>query len=401
MKPTKYILRCFLLFAVLYGCSKNETDFRDFLDGHELTYTGAVADVQSRPGNLRVALKWKSSTDPSITRYVVYWNNQADSQAVNISTKTDSVETVISGLQEFVYSFIIFSYDAKGNKSIAKEVNNVKVYGPVYQSTLLNRAYHAETPYVINADGSIQLNFTTPDTIHVRTVISYTNAAGAASEAEILGEDSIVVLPSYKAGTPVLYQSSYKPERNSIDAFTVNEPAAYPAILQLVQCDKSLFSELHLSNDAATYESGTSISKLWDGTTTPQSYPNIFHSDGNHIPHVITFDMGKVYNNLSRIEETGRDCCNNPDKFEVWGIEDISNAETTLRGDDAGWKAEAIAKGWTLLKEVTRTDDGIQPYRTDLISNPPPVRYIRIRVLHTTTGSGYSNMSELTFWNKE
>jgi len=401
MKNIIYTSLLLALFAVIYGCSKNETAFRDFLDGREVTYTGAVGDVRTQPGNLRVELKWKSSTDPSITRYVVYWNNKVDSQVVNISAKTDSVKTIIAGLKEFVYSFTIFSYDGKGNKSIAREVNNVKVYGPTYQGTLLNRAYNAKNPYIVNDNGSVTLNFTTPDTIHVKTTVSYTNAAGVEAQAALLGLDSVVILPSYKSGTKVLYQSSYKPERNSIDAFTTNKADEYPPIFQLVACDKSLFKEVKLSNDVSTYESGTSISKLWDGSVGPQGYPNIFHSDGSYIAHVLTFDMGKVYDNLSKMEETGRDCCNNPDKFEVWGIADLTNATTTLRADNSGWKAEAIAKGWTLLKEVTRSDDGKAAFKVDLISNPPPVRYIRIRVLHTTTGSAYSNISELTFWNKQ
>ena len=401
MKNYLYIGISLVLFSIVYGCSKHETDFRDFLGEKELTYTGAVGDVISQPGNLRVQLKWKASTDPSITKYIVYWNNKADSQVVDINERTDSVKTVISGLKEFVYTFTIHSFDAKGNKSIAKEVNNVKVYGPVYNSTLLNRAYNASTPYVVNNNGSITLNFTTPDTIHVETIINYTNAAGVASTASLLGTDSTVLLPSYQPGTKVMYRSSYKPEQQSIDIFTVAQADEYPSIFQFIQLDKSMFKEIRLPNDVNTYESGTSISKLWDGSVGPQGYPNIFHSDGNHLPHVLTFDMGKVYDNLAQMEEVGRDCCNNPSKFEVWGIADITNAATTLRGDNPGWKAEAIAKGWTLLREVNRSDNGVNALKVDLISNPPPVRYIRIRVINTTTGSAYSNMSELTFWNKQ
>jgi len=401
MKNYLYIGISLVLFSIVYGCSKHETDFRDFLGEKELTYTGAVGDVISQPGNLRVQLKWKASTDPSITKYIVYWNNKADSQVVDINERTDSVKTVISGLKEFVYTFTIHSFDAKGNKSIAKEVNNVKVYGPVYNSTLLNRAYNASTPYIVNSNGSITLNFTTPDTIHVETMINYTNAAGVASTASLLGTDSTVLLPSYQPGTKVMYRSSYKPEQQSIDVFTVAQADEYPSIFQFIQLDKSMFKEVRLPNDVNTYESGTSISKLWDGSVGPQGYPNIFHSDGNHLPHVLTFDMGKVYDNLAQMEEVGRDCCNNPSKFEVWGIADITNAATTLRGDNPGWKAEAIAKGWTLLREVNRSDNGVNALKVDLISNPPPVRYIRIRVINTTTGSAYSNMSELTFWNKQ
>ncbi len=401
MKNYKYILVGLLSLAILYSCKKNETSFKDFFDGHEITYTGAVSNVIVQPGNLKIGLKWKASTDPSIVKYVIYYNNKADSQVVNITGKLDTIRAIIPNLQEYTYSFTIFSYDAKGNKSIPVEINNAKAYGPTYTSKLLNRGYDANTPYVANPDGSVVLNFITPDTININTVIKYTNAAGVVSTATILPTQSSITLPSYKVGVPVTYQSFYIPEKNALEVFSPATSDSFPDIFRYVQCDKSLFREVRLPNDVNTYESGTSISKLWDGSVGPQQYPNIFHSDGSYIAHVLTFDMGKSYSNLGQIEETGRDCCNNPDKFEVWGINDLTNATTSLRADDAGWKAEAIAKGWTLLKEVSRADDGIAPFKVNLLDNLPSVRYIRIRVLHTTTGSSYSNMSELTFWNKQ
>jgi len=396
MKHLKYISCGLILFLLFYGCKKNDTEFREFFDNHEVVYTGAVGDVQNGAGNLRVALKWKSSTDPSITKYVVYWNNKLDSQIVDVKGKTDSISTVISGLQEYVYSFSIYSFDSKGNRSIPKEVNNVKVYGPVYSSTLLNRPINSEQPYLSYEPNSVILNFNAPDTINVNTVIKYTSNSGAQAEAVLLPSASSILLKDYKLGTPIEYKSSYIPAKGAIDIFTV---ASYSAFRGEVPCDKSLFREVRLPGDVNTYEGATSISKLWDGSVKPQGYPNIFHSDGAYISHVLTFDMGKTYTNLTKMEETGRDCCNNPDKFEVWGINDLTGAATTLRADDAGWKAEALSKGWVLLKEATRTDNGQEAMRFDLISNPPPVRYIRVRVLHTVTGSAYSNMSELTFWN--
>jgi hypothetical protein len=109
--------------------------------------------------------------------------------------------------------------------------------------------------------------------------------------------------------------------------------------------------------------------------------------------------MGKIYKHLLSIEEIGRNCCHNPDDFEVWGITDLTNASTTLPANDPGWKAESIAKGWKLLKEIKRTDDGQAPLKTDFDSNVPPARYIRIRVLHNSNGeNNYTNMTQITFW---
>lgn len=404
MKNLLFIIGCFLiLLFVAVGCGKQQTDFRNFLGDKEIIYTGSVGQVINMPGNLKTVLKWRSSTDPSIVKYVVYYNNKADSQVVKVTTKTDSVSVQINNLKEFVYSFTIYSYDANGNKSIPTTVNNVKVYGPVYQAGLLNRPYNANTPYVVKSNGDVELNFNAPDTINVTTVVKYTSTSGSAKQVQLAPTDSILTLKDYQPGSQITYQSSYKPVKNSVDVFTVTDASIFPQVYSYIECDKSLFRENTLPRDAGIYESGTRVSKLWDGSVGPQGYPNIFHSSGDsRMPHTITFDLGKTYNNLARIEETGRNCCNNPDNFEVWGIADITNATTTLPSYDPGWKDEAIAKGWVLLKEVTRTDDGQKATKYDLMANPPPVRYIRIRIKHVTTGDGnYSNMSELTFWNKQ
>lgn len=404
MRHYKYIIPAFVFFFVMVACKKDnkQTDFRKFLGDHELVYTGAVGKVTISPGNLEIGLKWRSSTDPSITKYVIYYNNGADSSVVNITEKTDSVSTVIKGLAEYTYSFTIYSFDGNGNKSIPVVVNNAKVYGPIYSSSLLNRGYDAANPYVLNTDGSLKLNFIVPDTININTVIKYTNAAGLASEAILLPEVNSITLPSYKPSTPVTYQSSYIPERGAIDKFLTAHADTFVRIFSYVQCDKSLFKEVDLPNDVHDAY-GTNMSKLWDGSVGPQAYPNIYHTDGDHpMPHVFTFDMGKVYDNLGQIEETGRDGNHNPTDFEVWGIADITGAATTLAGNDAGWPAEAKAKGWTLLKECIRNDDGTIAVKFDLMSSPPPVRYIRIRCKKVADNDAtQSNWGELTFWNKQ
>lgn len=406
MKNLIYILLGLVVLTSWYGCSKDNhaTDYKNFYQAHEIVYTGAVAKAVVQPGNLEMGLKWKSSTDPSIIKYVVYYNNGVDSQIVNVSAKVDTIRTVIKNLQEYTYSFTIYSYDAKGNKSIPYEVNNAKVYGPLYTAALSNRGYDGTNPYVLNNDGSLVLNFIAPDTINIKTVIKYTNSAGVVSEATLLPTQSAITLPSYKAGTAITYRSYYIPQRTAIDVFSPVAQDTFPRVYTFVQCDKSLFKEASLPNDVhADY--GTSLSKLWDGSMGPQSYPNIFHTDEGHgIPHTFTFDMGKLYDNLGRVEETGRDGYHNPANFEVWGIASITGAATTLQANNSGWKAEMVAKGWTLLKECSRADDGKNPVSFDLNGNPPNVRYIRIRLTKTVDASSNpsgSNWGELTFWNKQ
>lgn len=406
MKILLHLLYIGLAVSILsVGCEKKPTDFRDFFDGHEIIYPGVASDVMVHPGDGRVGISWKPSPDPSIAKYVFVWNNGADS-AVFTSAEVDGTDTmataVIGNLSEYAYTFVMYAYDAQGNRSVPVEINNVRVYGPLYTNALLNRPIDAGNPYTVSDQGAVTLNFTTPDTININTTIRYTNTQDETVDTDLSPDNNSVTLPDYKPGTPVLYNSSYIPERGAIDTFYAPQYDTFPAIYTYVQCDKSLFAEMSLPYDMGVYQSDTRVSKLWDGSVGPQSYPNIFHNDGGlALPAHFSFDMGAVYNNLGRVEETGRDCCNNPDDFEIWGIADTTGAVLNISGSDANWKSEALAKGWTLLKEVVRADDGVAAYKTDLMTDPPPVRFIMIRVLHTTTGSNYVNLSELTFWNKQ
>ncbi|MET3980458.1 hypothetical protein ABIB62_003059 [Mucilaginibacter sp. UYP25] len=393
------------IVASFIACEKKDQEFKKFLGDKEVTYPGKVQNPHSKPGNLRTALVWNPSPDPSVSKYVIYWNNKADSLVFtsNNHNTSDSVTTVIPGLSEYIYSFTMISYDGKGNKSVPLDINNVKVYGPVYQSGLLNRVYDAANPFTVSENGDVKLNFLAPDTssLNVSTIIKYTNRNNVVVEKNLTPDANSYTITDYKSGEPVSFRSGYIPVRGAIDTFYVENYSTFPEINGITQCAKSLFKENKLNGDAGTYEGQTSVSKLWDGSVGPQGYPNIFHSDGDHrLPHAITFDMGKVYKALTSIEETGRNCCNNPDQFEIWGIADITNAATNLSPNDNGWPAEMQAKGWTLLKDIKRTDDGQALMKFDFGAGLPAVRYIRVRVKHVTTGdSNYSNMSEMTFFN--
>jgi hypothetical protein len=202
----------------------------------------------------------------------------------------------------------------------------------------------------------------------------------------------------------VAYQSFYKPTRDALDSFPTTVVDTFPRIeFGIVNTDKALYSIVRLPYDVQPYEGQTDVNRLWDGSVGPQGYPNIFHSNGNSpLPHHFTFDMGIAYDSLRTMEVTGRNCCHNPVEYEVWGIADITNAATTVPGNDPGWKDEALAKGWILLKEVSRSDDGTGPYTLNFSTDTPKIRYIRLRIKRVASNeSSYSNLSELTIGYKK
>jgi hypothetical protein len=222
----------FVLVCSVIACEHLDTDFESFLENGEIVYPGVISNVSYHPGNERVALLWHPSPDPTVEKYVVYWNNKKDSIVVGASTHdpSDIVTAIIDDLDEYVYSFTVYSYDANGNRSVPKTINNVKVYGPLYEGNLLNRPYNATTPYVVNENGSVTLNFNEADTINITTTIRYTNTSDAVVETELAPENNSITLNDYKGGTIIEYRSAYIPMENAIDTFYVSAFATFPQV---------------------------------------------------------------------------------------------------------------------------------------------------------------------------
>jgi hypothetical protein len=401
MKNYRFLYLLLFVATLMWTCSKKADDYKDYLADGEIIYTGTTGKITIAPGNGRMSLKWKANTDPSITRYVVYYNNRQDSVIVPNNKSLDSIGVVIPNLSESLHTFVILSFDAKGNRSVPVEVANARVYGPIYQSKLLNRGYNASDLGTVNPDGSLKLNFISPDTINTQTEIKYTDAGNIERTVFIKGTENSITLPSVFPGKPIIYRSTYKPVANSLDAYTVSNYETFPRIYSFVLCDKSLFMPVALPGDVYA-DSNTSWPNLWDGSVGPQDHPKEWHSSEQAMPQVFTIDLGKVYDNLSQFEITGRSGGHNVITFELWGINtaNITGASTVV-ANDANWKSDMQAKGWVLLGDLARDDDGREAYKFNLLPNPPNVRYIRMRVKSVWSRENYSNIGEITFWNKQ
>jgi len=390
------------------GCSRKATDYRSYLDGKEIIYPGAIAGATALPGNQRLELQWHPSADPSVAKYVVYWNNYADSLIVPATSHDpqDTIKCIVSNLQEYSYTFFVNSYDSVGNKSVTTEIDNARAYGSIYQTNLFNRPVNVDTPFVVQDNQTdVLLNFLPPDTINTNTVVTYTNAASQQVKLNLPAVNSSILLSNYKFGTPVSYQSSYIPKQGAIDTFTTALADTFPTIFKMVQCDRSKYIALHLPTDiTAAY--GTTFESMWDGNRSPRGYPDCFNSDGNSgYPRQFTMDLGELYN-LGQMEMVGRTCCHNPTDYQIWAIADTANALTTLASNDPGWESQAVSKGWTKLTEVIRTDvasDNVlaeSPWLTKFSATESKYRYLVVRILKVADGSNEINISQITFWNK-
>ncbi|MDB5012263.1 MAG: hypothetical protein JWQ25_465 [Daejeonella sp.] len=222
------VLTSVILFAAA-GCSKETADYRDFLAKKEIVYPGIVSKLKATPGNSRVLLTWNPSPDPSVNKYVVYWNDKADSLVVNASSHNtnDTIKAFIGNLGEYTYSFSLVSFDDKGNRSIESKTKSVKVYGPLYAAGLINRPYKSSNPSVFNGE-AVTLNFNVPDTINITTEIKYTAIDGAEKKVFLDPAVNSITLGDYKLGQPILYKSSYLPITGAVDTFFTSKYDKFP-----------------------------------------------------------------------------------------------------------------------------------------------------------------------------
>lgn len=222
-----------LLALIAAGCSKKNEAYKDLLKGGEIYYPGIVQNAGYRAGNLRTMLVWNPSPDPKIASYKIFWNNKQDSMTVtaNSHSTKDTVGVIIPNLSEGTYNFNVYSFDAEGRRSISVDINGVRVYGSKYTSGLFNRPYNADNPYLLNLlDGSVRIQFNTADSINTNTKVQYMDNDDQLQTVNLSGDSSGITLTNFKFGTTVTYQSSYIPQRNALDTFTVTDITNFPQI---------------------------------------------------------------------------------------------------------------------------------------------------------------------------
>ncbi|GAA4307274.1 DUF4998 domain-containing protein [Mucilaginibacter gynuensis] len=386
----------------MFGCKKYDDDYKKYLDNREVTYPGLATNLHYNTGNLRVQLIWRPSPDPSIKRYVVIWNNGADSLNVDATTTdpADSITVIVPGLKEYVYSFKLKAYDAEGRVSVGQELNNVRVYGSAFTATLLNRGYKVAGPYTVNNDGTISLNFNKPDTGNVYTTIKYTNTLNLPEERRLNVNQSSIVIPNYKKGTAVQYRSAYVPLQASIDTFNVATYEDFPEIKIYTPLDKSLFKTFNLPNDIGSAY-GWEVYYLWNGKTD-ESQGQGFHTGNAPVPFWYTFDMGQT-TSLTKIQiwqrMSGLFNYGNVKRFEIWGS---NNPDPN--GDYNNW---TMLGSFTSVKPsdlpVGQNTDADRDYAAAGESflfpdNVPEVRYIRFKILETWGNTNYYHMMELSLF---
>ena len=208
------------IMIVLSACKKGD-EYKSFIPNGEKVYPGIDTAITYHGGNNRGLLEWPASPDQRTSKYVVYWNNRADSIIINAASHNpkDTVKALIDNLAEGTYTFIINSFDNNGNRSVDVEKNNARVYGPIYQGNLLNRAINNVTYGLLNK--LITINWRLPDAGNTVTNITYTGSDGLGKTIKLSPDSTKLQITNWKKDTKIYYQSFYKPNALAIDTFAV------------------------------------------------------------------------------------------------------------------------------------------------------------------------------------
>lgn len=155
-----------------------------------------------------------------------------------------------------------------------------------------------------------------------------------------------------------------------------------------------------LPTDESGEHFGGSVELLFDGSTG-----NYYHSFGNspaEFGHHFTLDFGTP-TLLKGIKLWPRTACcqeRNVKRYQLWGINDLTGAETTLVSYDPDWENESITKGWTLIHDSETPDsfEGVTTPYGEVINTQEAYRYVRYRAVTNHIDHKRTALAEMAFF---
>ena len=219
MLNLKLVMFLFVIgITALTSCTKMD-DFKKYVEGGEISYTGRVDSLKIRSGRNRVLVQGLFISDRKVTKCKIYWNSRQDSLVVPVERKltVDTLKKYVTNLLEGNYNFEIITYDASGNPSIPVVKSGVKVYGDNYAASLIN-----------NPISDVSLEGTTATitwggldkTSGAQYMdVSYVNTAGTQIKAKKLINAATATLSDYKYRSTFDYRTVYLPDTMAIDTF--------------------------------------------------------------------------------------------------------------------------------------------------------------------------------------
>lgn len=216
MKKIYPIIISFISLLSCFSCQKMDDNYKEYVVPDGIIYPGKATSPFVAAGEKRVRVSWLRSVDPKVEKARIYWNNYTDSVALDITHDMDTIRYLIDNLEENTYTFIIKTFDAKGNVSIPVEVSG-RAYGPIYQAGLFNRNIVEE---IVSEDDGWGITWEKGDIDKGATFteLSFNDSKGENKTVITPIEDMGTVVTDFKGGE-YKYRTGYLPEKGAIDVF--------------------------------------------------------------------------------------------------------------------------------------------------------------------------------------
>ncbi|MCD0486663.1 hypothetical protein LPB86_00365 [Pedobacter sp. MC2016-14] len=283
MKTRLYIIMAIAGGCAFMACKRMDSTYKQYVVNSGVIYPGKATAPVLHSGDNRVRITWLRGSDPKVVRAKVYWNNYTDSIEFAVPADKDTVGITIPNVPENFYSFIIKTFDSKGNVSVPVELSG-SVYGERYRSNLLPRPLLTNTVNLANTLG-LQFNDLPSGTTIVGSEVEYTTTTNLLKVVRVKASDLALQLADYKKGTSYRIRTLHLPDPVALDTFRTN----YQVVNELSPVKSQLSVIAYSSYNTTDTPVGFSApANLLDGnqntrwlSLTTLSYP-----------HFVTIDLG-------------------------------------------------------------------------------------------------------------
>jgi len=383
-----------ILFLVATSCESIKDTYRDFVKDGETIYVGKADSIKVRGGLKRVEISWLLLSDPNVSKYKIFWNNNEKS-VEGLVKKTENVDTVkvpITDMEEGVYQFDIVLYDNDGHSSVKAGAIGA-VYANRYQSFILNRV-HRRAERINPEDLMIEWMRATEDMVQVE--MEYKNITGVLRQIVMPASETDVTLTGFPVRGALTYRTAFIPEPAALDTFyteyqtiIVKEPPVklnrskwtFPGYDDNSQDGQIGYSSQNTTENGGVSPNGRVIAML-DGLTSTYWHAR-YAAPLSSYPHWFIVDLGDLVEIEGVMLQRRQGNANSATGYYFYTCEsDPVNQNDPVNGYD-----------WEYQGEYT-FDRTINDEQVQWITPSPKARYVKMYfdTKHQATGAQQFNM---------
>lgn len=213
--PTVNFLRKFSLaiFILLFSCSEQEdADVEPVPE--PIVDNSEVSAIKVFPGRNRIKISWHLKPDVNTSNVKLYWNSKSDSLEIPVRTSADTMEVMLTNMEEGDYAFKLYTSDGTNPPTYKLNVSGT-VYGDIYEDNLQNRGISSTT---VSKEMNI-VDWQIAEKQAIAVDLKYTDNTATLQEIRTKASTATTLLESYPAGTFFQYRTLYLPELNALDTF--------------------------------------------------------------------------------------------------------------------------------------------------------------------------------------